>query len=85
VWVKCGIANVKKDEHAEQLEAFTGPEEVDSCAVSIWEWYLDLRSITLNYAQERQLPTCTKEKHTDVIDGLSSRQLEGGLGFVDLL
>jgi hypothetical protein len=31
------------------------------------------------------LPTCTKEKHRDVVDGLSCRQLEGSLGFVDLL
>ena len=29
--------------HAKQLEAFTRPEEVDSRAVSIWEWYLNLR------------------------------------------
>ncbi len=30
-------------------------------------------------------PTCTKEKHTDVIDSLSGRQLESSLSFVDLL
>src|SRR5579863_10190304 len=29
--------------------------------------------------------TCAKEKHADVVDGLSCRQLESGFGFVDLL
>jgi len=32
-----------KDEHAEQLEAFIRPEEVDRRAVSIWEWYLNVK------------------------------------------
>ena len=31
------------------------------------------------------MPTCAKEKHADVVDGLSCRQLESGFGFVDLL
>jgi hypothetical protein len=29
--------------------------------------------------------TRAKEKHADVVDGLSRRQLESGFGFVDLL
>lgn len=74
-----------KDVHAEQLEAFTRPEEVDSRTISFWERHLYLNSVLLNYIQGRWLPTCAKEKHADVVDGLSCRQLKGSLGFVDLL
>jgi hypothetical protein len=37
------------------------------------------------YNKNNGLPTCTKEKHRDVVDSLRCRQLEGSLGFVDLL
>lgn len=58
---------------------------MDSRAVSIWEWYLNLRLISVNNTQERWLLTCAEEKHTDMIDSLSRGQLEGSLSFVDLL
>ena len=58
---------------------------MDSRAVSIWERYLNLRLRLVNHTQSRWLLTCPKEKHTDVIDSLGRRQLEGSLSFVDLL
>lgn len=39
----------------------------------------------MNRGARTAVPTCAKEKHADVVDGLSCRQLESGFGFVDLL
>ena len=39
----------------------------------------------MNRGARAAVLTCAKEKHADVVDGLSRRQLESGLGFVDLL
>ena len=39
----------------------------------------------MNRGARAAVLTCAKEKHADVVDGLSCRQLESGFGFVDLL
>ena len=57
MWVNCESEELGKDGHAEQLEAFTGPEEMDCRSVSIWEWYLNLRLISVNHTQSRWLLT----------------------------
>lgn len=59
---------------------------MDSRAVSIWKWNWNPKVDIVEFLYENDgLRTCAKEKHADVIDSLRCRQLEGGLGFIDLL
>ena len=57
LWVNSESKELCKDGHAEQLEPFAGPEEMDGRAVSIWEWHLNPRLILVNNTKERWLLT----------------------------